>query len=172
MSKEVKKILFIILFPIGCLLFNIFSNLSMHYNALIGCILFRLSLISFILFILILCLWGSSLNIKKISIKEFLGKLFLIAVFIFILCFSNINIIDPIKDCFLQPKTVLLKEYNIDVNHQRRSRNPIVCIVTGYDANGNKYKLESSNYIYEKEGKIKITYYKNIKMIKSVEYYK
>ena len=172
MSKEVKKILFIILFPIGCLLFNIFSNLSMRYNALIGCILFRLSLISFVLFILILCLWGSSLNIKKISIKEFLGKLFLITVFIFILCFSNINIIAPIKDCFQKTKTVILKDYDIDINHQRKSIEPIECIVTGYDENGSKYILESSNYIYEKKGKIKITYYKNIKMIKSVEYYK
>ena len=162
-------ITFIILLPI--LMYILSDILLNNYNVLLGIIFGDISVIIMFLYSLIFMYCFLIPYIKKR--KHFIYKLFTFfygLISVFVLIYFSINFVYAIVDSFQGTKELYLVKYETKDIRGRRL-NPSYDVVTGYDKEGNKYKLDSYKFISEYEDMgLKIKYYENIGVIESFEY--
>ena len=169
-EKGMRKLYFLIFFPIFWLLFYIICNyIVVEFYLLLGVMLTNISIVIFSVFLLFLFGKDFLLTIKEKKVKEALIRSFWIGFFLLFFVVSSLEVIDGIKDCFVGPKEVFIGNYTVTRIKVRKS--PTKYKVVGYDNDGNKYVLESRKIISKYENKMSVIYYENIKMIKSFKYY-
>ena len=133
-------ITFITLLPI--LMYILSDILLNNYNVLLGIIIGDISVIIMFLYSLIFmyCFLIPYINKRK----HFIYKLFTFfygLISVFVLIYFSINFVYAIVDSFQGTKELYLVEYETKYVRGRRL-NPSYDVVTGYDKEGNKYKLD------------------------------
>ena len=173
-NKELYSIYALICAPLVSILLILISKIVIKFNVLVGIFMKDISIIIGLLIPIILVFddfkpYISSNKKKRKKSKISFKSIIILLIFGGFIIYFSLDLVDLIKDCFQGTKEVYIEDYKTRYNRVRKGVGYV--FVSGYDKEGNKYKLDSYKFISEYEDMgLKIKYYENLSVIESFEY--